>query len=167
LKLASGETFQPLQDGEQVPASVRRCKGVQLVDDDGAHGREEQLAVDPPGHQHRFDRLGRGEQNVRALGEDPAAFACPDVAVPQPYSPAQPGPVRLEARVQVVQQCTQRRHVQDGGAGPALVDHFREQRKHRGLGLAACCRRDEHAVVAGPDGLDCRGLKRSKAGPAQ
>ena len=75
---------------------------------------EEPVVVDAARDEHRLERLGRGQQDVRRLGEDALAGGVADVAVPEPDATTQPVAVLRDSWVQVVQQGPQRRHVEDG-----------------------------------------------------
>ena len=60
-----GHVSQPLQRQRQVRAAARLNYGMDLVDDDRAHGPEHLPASF--GRQKQVERLGRGHQDVRRL----------------------------------------------------------------------------------------------------
>jgi hypothetical protein len=53
-----------------VPASIVTGESVDLVDHDGAQIREEPPPVHLDAHQHGFERLRRGEQEIRRVTKD-------------------------------------------------------------------------------------------------
>ena len=62
--------------------------------------------------EHRLQRLGRGEQQVRRVGEDGLAAGGGGVAVPERDPAARPAAVDLQARQQVVEQRLERAQVE-------------------------------------------------------
>ncbi len=70
LDTAPGDPFETLQYGQQVPAPVVSREGVHLVDDDGAYGAQQARVVGLDADQHRFERLGRGQQDIRCFRAD-------------------------------------------------------------------------------------------------
>ena len=103
---------QPLKDGEQVPAAVSRRRRRAPRPRSPPGGREQPPVVHAGADQHRLQRLGRGEQQVRRAGEDGLAPGGRGVAVPEGDPAAGPAAVGLQARQQVVEQRLQRAQVE-------------------------------------------------------
>ena len=150
-----------------MPAAVVTGEGVHLVDDDRPHAGEQRPVLDLEADQHGFQRLGRGQQHVRGIAQDPLPRRGTHVTVPDRDPAAQPAGVGLQPGQQVVQQRLQRADVNDRQARPPLRLHGRQQREHRRLGLAARRGREQQRVGAvehRPDGLL---LQRAQRRPAQ
>ena len=87
---------------------------MKFVDDDGPDGPEEPLVVDSSRHKHGLKRFRGRQQDVGRISEHAPTLGLPNVAVPQPGRPSEPGAIGAHARVKVVQERTKWRHVEDG-----------------------------------------------------
>jgi hypothetical protein len=117
--------------------------------------------------QHRFERLGRGQQNVRRLGADALPLRLLGVAVPERRPTPEPLGVRVDTVDQVVEERLERAKVQDGRACPHLLGHRRQQGEAGRLGLAACCRSQQHGVLSFHERHDRRPLEGAQVRPAE
>ena len=159
LQSVTGKSLKSLEDGQQVPAAVVPGERMQFIDDDDAKVREQHPVVDVGRHEHRLERLRRGEEHVRRLCEQAVPLARGGVAMPQPHASPHPRCVAGQTRLEVVEQRPQWRDVEDGKPLPLPLGHRRQQREEGGLGLAARSGRQEQAVVAAADRLDGLTLK--------
>ena len=70
-----------------MPAPVIASKRMKLVNDDDPDGSEEMPMVDLGRNQDDFQRLGRGEQAVGGISDDPPFLGLRRVAVPASGTP--------------------------------------------------------------------------------
>lgn len=164
---SSDNALQTFQDGEEVPAAVVAGEGMDFIHDDRPQALEERAMVHVHAHQHGFQRLGSGQQNVRTLPQDGLALWLGDIAVPQGGSAAQPGGVGLQPGQQVVEQRLERTDVEDGGAGPVLGGHPGQQGEGGGFGLAARGGGEQHGVGSRQQRVDGLLLKGAQGLPAE
>ena len=153
--------------GEKMPAPVVAGERVRLVHHHSPHVGEPPLVGDTRGHQHRFQRLGGGEEQVGRLGEEPVPFWLADVAVPASDPSADELAVAFEPPLEVVEQRPQRAYVQHRQAPPVLGEHPRQQRQHRRFGFAAGGGGGGDQVVPGENRFDGGGLQRPQHLPAE
>ena len=123
--------------------------------------------LNPEADEHGFQRLGRGQQYVRGLPEDPLPRRGGDVTVPDGDSPSQPARVVLQPGQQVIQQRLQGTDVDDRQAGPALLFHRGQQGEDGCFGLAACGGRKEQCVRTVQHRADGLLLQRAQRLPAE
>ena len=123
--------------------------------------------LDSEADEHGFQRLGRGQQYVRRLAQDPLPRRGGDVTVPDRDSPSQPARVVLQPRQEVIQQRLQRADVDDRQAGPALLFHRGQQREDGRFGLAARGGREEQCVRTVQHWADGLLLQRAQRLPAE
>ncbi|WP_349236086.1 hypothetical protein [Cryobacterium sp. BB307] len=90
-----GESLDALEHGDEVPSAIPCSERVDLVGDNNAKTTKEQPMVDAPGHKHRFERLGGGEEDVWRLTENRAPGAVANVTVPEGNPAAEPSRVLL------------------------------------------------------------------------
>ena len=72
----------PFQHGAEVRAPVRAGEGVDLVDDHEPQVREQLVDRNAAADQHRFQALGRGQQQLGRLGQKVLARRLPHAPVP-------------------------------------------------------------------------------------
>ena len=162
-----GDAGQALQHGEQVPAAVVTGEGVYLIDHDGPQIGEHSAVLNPEADEHGFQRLGRGQQYVRRLPQDPLPRRGGDVTVPDGDSPSQPARVVLQPGQQVIQQRLQGADVDDRKAGPALLFHRGQQGEDGCFGLAARSGRQEQRVRTLQHWANGLLLQRAQRPPAE
>ncbi len=169
LDVVVGEAGQALDDAHEMGAAVASGHGVDLVDDDEAQVDEQLLGRDLGRHQHDLERLGRGHQEIHRLLQKPPARALADVAVPQETVAADHLGVEAETLGLVVEQGLDGRDVQgpDRFAVSRMRDEIGQHREHRGLGLAARGRGQDHGVLAVEDGVSRQVLDRAQRTPAE
>ena len=142
------ESAQSLQQGRKVPAPIVAGEGVDFVDNHGAEVGKHPLCGHTSAHQHDFQRLGRGQQDVRRVIQKRIFPARGDITVPFERASPDQARVALHARLLVVEQSPDRRHVHHGNRPPVLRVHLREQGKERRLCLAPGRGSKNHNVLA-------------------
>src|SRR6266545_837431 len=95
-------------------AAIVSREGVDLVDDDDGGAAEQGAGRNPRADQHRLQRLGCGEQNVRRISQEPLARAGGDISVPLEDPSTDDTGVPTYAIFLVVQERADGRQVDDG-----------------------------------------------------
>ena len=150
-----------------MPAAIVAGERMQLVDDDGLDVLEEHARIRAARHEHHLDRLGRGQQQIGTIAQDRPPPGRADIAVPEIDAPSDQVAVGPETRFDVVQEGLERTDVEHAQPAPLFGEHPRQERKHRGLGLAAGGGRQHQGVVAVQHGADGLLLERPKRRPAE
>ncbi len=140
---------------------------MQLVDDDGPDRPEEAAVVDPGGDQHDLQRLGRGQEAVGRVGDDPPLLGLRRVAVPACCPPADQAEVSLQTLLLIVQQGTDRADVEDAQPVPRLGQHPGDHGEERRFRLAPRRRCQDHEVGPVEEGVDGQLLDGSQLPPAE
>ena len=117
------QVADPLQDSDQVPASIVAGERVQLVDHDSLEILEELSRLRAAGDQHHLDRLGSGQQQVRPLAHDRQPPRGPHVAMPQTNAASYQSGVRPEPSLDVVQERLDRTDVEHAHTTPPFGQH--------------------------------------------
>ncbi len=148
LHVMARELGDAFQDAHQVRPPVGAGDGVHLINDHHSQIPEESLLIDPLGHQHDLERLGRGHEQFGGFLEELATLVVGGVAVPHKTAKPDHLGVQPEPFGLIVQQRLDRSDVDGSHTVGLVVDHVRQRREHRRFGLAACRGGEDDRVVA-------------------
>jgi len=144
LPVRVSDTFQ---ESEEVPSSVVRREGVDLVDDHGSYVSQEPMGVDAGRQEHRLQRLGRRQQDVGRIDDQALTLGWTDVTVPQPDPGTDEAGVAGQAGRKIVEQGAEGTQVEGAERPPSFGGDTGEHRQDRRLRLAAGGWRQEKRMV--------------------
>ena len=123
--------------------------------------------IDLGRNQNDFERFRGSEQAVRGISYDSPFLRLRRVAMPASGPPSDQAKVACQPLLLVVEESTDRAHVQHREPGPRIGQHLRQDRKERSLCLPTCGWSQDDEIRSVEVSVDGEALDGTKITPSQ